>query len=273
MGQPHMARHAGWLNAGKQACLLTRFHSNTSLPFLHVLNGSASICFSHCRNICREICLTNQRHITSVRFCLPPFWWHMCSFPNGSKRYHSVCFSLSYSLDGCDCYRWRSYSCHFLKHAYCSLWKVEVEEVQMLLSDIPLLTKATNASHTIDILHRFNLIWKFPVYITVYKVLLKIAVAWWRQKCVFSPHITLKLQVWMFSHCSVLEVKDRSFFDGQTSCCVTGLAVVNRLVHACRLQLHHVSDIVKSESIGVVMFKSFSTKVCRSYIAVTLCMD
>ncbi len=69
---------------------------------------------SHCRNIGWEICLTNQRHITSVRFYLPPCWWHMCSFPNGSKRNHSVCFSLSFSLDGWDCHGWRSYSCHFL---------------------------------------------------------------------------------------------------------------------------------------------------------------
>ncbi len=47
----------------------------------------------------------------------------------------------------------------------------------------------------------------------------------------------------MFSHCSALEVKDRSLFDGQTSCCETCLAIVSRLIHARKLQLYNVSDI------------------------------
>lgn len=77
MGQPHMARHAGWFNAGKLACLLTCFHSN-AVPALstcsqwlrkHLLPLTS-------QSICREICLTNQRDITSVHFCLPPWWQH-----------------------------------------------------------------------------------------------------------------------------------------------------------------------------------------------------
>lgn len=80
-----------------------------SLPFLRVLNGSGSICFLSSAGTFAGKFASQIRDTSLMSTLLVTCVFTVCSLPNGSKLYHSACFSLLFSLDGCDsCLSWHS---------------------------------------------------------------------------------------------------------------------------------------------------------------------
>lgn len=79
-----------------------------SLPFLRILNGSASICFLSPDGTFAGKFALQIRDTSLMRafvHLVGDVW--LCSLPNGLKFYDSTCFSLSVSLHGCDtCPSW-----------------------------------------------------------------------------------------------------------------------------------------------------------------------
>lgn len=73
MGQPHMARHAGWLS--KQTSSLFRFQGNVIPALFDAGDDTASIWFLSPTGIfAGEICLANQRRLGHVSFCSACCW-------------------------------------------------------------------------------------------------------------------------------------------------------------------------------------------------------